>query len=131
VIPFPPRLCIAAFVVAVSGCALARGPALPTPREDVVTAADLAHVTDAANLLRAVRELRPLRLERQSFEAFDSTRAEPVVIYLDGLRLGGPDHLRYIALENVARVRYLDADQAEARYGSGYLNGAIEVTSVK
>jgi len=39
----------------------------------------------------------------------------------------GPDVLRSLRVENIDEMRYLNAQDATTRYGTGYLGGVIEV----
>ena len=54
-----------------------------------------------------------------------------VVIYHDGTRMGGPEFLRDIYVDNVASVRFLTGPEAASRFGLNHQNGAILVTSRK
>ena len=51
-----------------------------------------------------------------------------IVVYVNDVRMGGPEALQNVGAEAVVAIRYLDAAQA-ARYGTGHQHGAILVTT--
>lgn len=73
----------------------------------------------------AVEQLRPNWL-RSRTSTITSGRIYAVV-FVDGARYGGLDTLRSLPVANVEEMRYLSAQDAMTRYGSGYLGGVIEV----
>lgn len=79
------------------------------------------------NAYEAVQRLRPGFLRARSTAS--RTTAYPVV-YVDGLRRGSPEVLRFIPAAEVAQVRYLSAVDATTRYGMNVEAGVIEVTSI-
>ena len=50
-----------------------------------------------------------------------------LVVYVDGTRFGGIESLRQLAPSVATAVRYYSPSDAEAHFGPGHLNGAIEV----
>lgn len=52
-----------------------------------------------------------------------------LVVYLDGMQLGGPMSLRQIQINMISSVQYLDAASATQRFGTGHAMGAIVVSS--
>jgi len=52
------------------------------------------------------------------------TKEEAMVIYVDGVRRGGLDELRALAIEQVQELRFLSAEEATSRFGMGHPFGA-------
>ncbi|MFV2007622.1 MAG: hypothetical protein ACC667_09255, partial [Longimicrobiales bacterium] len=89
-------------------------------RGDTITAEDLANVGNVT-LFVAIQRLRPRWLR--------SRGGSPVpVVFVDGIRRGGPDELRTMPANSVTEVRFVDSRAATTRYGTGFGGGAIEVT---
>ena len=60
----------------------------------------------------------------------DSFRETPeVAVVYNGVRAGGPDFLRTVAVDDVAFMQYFDPISASARFGLGYGHGAIYVST--
>ncbi len=96
---------------------------------NVITAAELSRIS-ATSLEEAVRALRPTWL-RNAPSTIRPGAEGTVVIYLDRVRLGGPENLRQINPMQVSEVRYYSPSEAELRFGPGHLHGAIEVTTAR
>jgi hypothetical protein len=115
--------------LALSACA-SSGTGQPATRErtqfrsDVLTAAEIEN-SGRTNLLDAIQMLRPRYLTTR--RAHDG-RAP--VVYINNLRLGGPDQLATMTAQSVAEVRWLSAIEATTRYGTGHTGGAIVVFTV-
>jgi hypothetical protein len=109
-------------LLTVAGCASAGGAeAGGGGRGDTVTAEDLADVGNVT-LFVAIQRLRPRWLR--------SRGGSPLpVIFIDGIRRGGPDELRSIPANSVTGVRFLDGRAATTRFGTGFGGGAIEITT--
>lgn len=52
-----------------------------------------------------------------------------LVVYVDGVRHGGFDALSSIQTVDIDRIRYYNAREAQARFGAGHAQGAIQVTT--
>ena len=52
-----------------------------------------------------------------------------VAVWMDGVRLGGPEQLRTVALSVVVEARYLTPSEAQAALGLNNLGGAIQITT--
>lgn len=50
---------------------------------------------------------------------------DKVIVYYDGIRLGGVDDMREIPVEPLTSVQFFDGRQATMRFGSGHAHGAI------
>lgn len=88
---------------------------------DVVTHSELV-ASGRANLLDYVRLHRPSWLRTRGATG-------EVIVYLDGVRMGGPEALQEIHPEMVAEVRHIDAREATTRWGTGHTEGAILVVT--
>jgi hypothetical protein len=104
----------------------------PKPRarhgdRNLLTADDIAgrHDPDAYELVRA---LRPGWL-RGGRGVSSLHLSNTLVVYRDGMRLGGPEALRDVNLESIREMRFYDAIEATQRWGTDHGAGAIYVTS--
>lgn len=73
----------------------------------------------------AVRLLRPAWLRVRGQSSFSA--AQPVVVYIDGVRMGGPENLAGLTIESVESLEYISALTANQRFGIDHTNGAILV----
>lgn len=82
-------------------------------------------VTSFPNALEVVQRLRPRwLLGRGPDSIMDST---PVLVYLDNVRMGGPETMSSIPASSVLSMQFLDAGAATTRWGTGHTSGAILV----
>lgn len=80
----------------------------------------------ATDTYELVRRLRPAWF--RGARGASSLGSQPaVVVYLNGIRHGGPASLRDIPLGHVFEIRFLDASDATTRFGIGHGAGAIDV----
>jgi len=113
-------------VVFVGACASSGGTRTPPADRDRISAAEIA----ASNLRTAydlVQQLRPRWLTARGQDSFRNDN--PLVVYLDGARLGGIPQLREINCAAVQEILFLDAMKATQLYGTGHRGGAIIVKS--
>jgi hypothetical protein len=105
-------------------------PGFGAAGRDVITAAEIvaARVTDA---YQAVSQLRPEFLRRRAALQMPAYGRVSVLVYLDDLRFGGAESLRYIPLERVRLIRYITPNDADLRWGGHHPAGAILVTTLK
>jgi hypothetical protein len=92
-----------------------------------------------SNALEIVQSLRPqwLRSRGQTTlrtgtvsvrgEEFEAMVSVPLVVYVDGNRVGGSDALRGISSSQLREIRYLDPREAVQRWGTDHGNGAVMV----
>jgi hypothetical protein len=76
-----------------------------------------------SNLLDFVRSARPQWLRTRGVQQ------SPVMVYLDGQRVGGPEQLRLISTEITSSLRFVDAQEATTRWGPGHQSGAILIST--
>jgi hypothetical protein len=115
---------VAAAIVLATGCA-AQGKA-PASQHNVVAAAELARAGDV-NLYEALSQLRPAFLRSRGIIPGATSPAAPIQVYIDGMRMGEPDYLRQIVAKNVQEVRFLEPQQAIARFGGNNTGGALVI----
>jgi hypothetical protein len=97
---------------------------------NLITAEELARAGDV-NLYDAVSRLRPTFL-RPRTPANTGVQTPEISVYYDGqLMPEGLNHLREVAAKNVQEVRYLEPQQANARFGVSNSSGALVVTTKK
>jgi hypothetical protein len=115
-------------LVAVAACASGaqRGERATSPDPDVLLG-DEIQTTTAVTARDAVRQLRPHWLRRRGPISLRNPNADAVVVYLDGVRLGGPESLRTIGASSVLMIRHLNASDATTRFGAGHAGGALLV----
>ena len=112
-------------------CASSGGqPGRTTTRVDqyVITAEELA-TANASNLYDAIRQLRPQWLQGGAPTTFRSASEYPILVYMDRIRFGEPTMLRSVPVTLPLSVRWLSASEAQAEFGVGNLQGAIQVVT--
>ena len=128
------RVLIAIVALAATGCASrttadgASGSAsAPATRRDILERAEIAR-GQWANAYEAIRSLRPQWLR---VRGRDTITGDPgtVQVLLDDVRLGGPESLRTLPVSGVAYIQFLDGITASQRWGTGYGNGAIFIST--
>ena len=55
------------------------------------------------------------------------TTTQPIVVYVNEIRVGTVDALRYIPSQSVASIRFVRATDAMTRFGAGHTGGVILV----
>ena len=125
------RRLISAGVTALSLAACHSAPSGTHPllaQRGVIGADEIAH-SPYGTLYEAVQRLRPEYLRTRGVATFAGGTMEMAspVVYCDRMRLGGIEWLRNIQAADVVEVRFLSANEAQFRYGSGHLGGVIDV----
>lgn len=108
-----------AALVALTACSPSSGSNSPRPNRDLIAHEEIIDLS-VATAYEAVERLRPhfLRAARGG--------GTPNV-YINGSRSGGIAILRSIRADAVQNIRYLNAVDANFRYGVGNDSGVIEV----
>jgi hypothetical protein len=111
-------------VLAASGCSKGNGTtAGARPSSDLLTQKEISTVS-VSNAYDAVQRLRPTFLRPRS----TATRTmEYAIVFLDGIRSGGPETLKTIPAGQIKEIRYLNARDATTRYGLNVSAGVLEV----
>jgi hypothetical protein len=81
----------------------------------------------ASNLYDVIRSYRPEWLVKRGQTSINLEG--DIVVYVDNIALGGPESLKSIDVQSVQSVRFLNASEAQMRYGIGHVHGAIVVTT--
>ena len=74
---------------------------------------------------------RPQWLVKRGVAGLDANDPDDIVVYRDGQKMGGPEHLRDVTADVVASVRFLSGPEAQTRFGMNHQYGAIIVTTLK
>ncbi|HSH46459.1 MAG TPA: hypothetical protein VK966_11510 [Longimicrobiales bacterium] len=112
-----------ALTLALAGCATAGGGGVTQDR-DTLTRAQI-EAAGQSTALDVIRSERPQWLRERGRHSI--TNQSDVAVYLDGTRLGGPGSLSGIAAMDIERMRYHSASEAQLKWGTGHVHGAIEV----
>lgn len=114
------RIAFGLFLWGLVACASGgTGSGGPRRNPDVITRAEIEG-TDALSALEVVQQLRPTFLRPPG-------QSDPVLVYVDGVRRGGLSELRSLPRETLEEIRYVNANDATLRWGTGHRSGAIEV----
>ena len=114
-------------IVATTGCAsTGAGASAPRTQRNVMTVEELAQAGDVS-LYDALERLRPQFLRGRA-PLGSTAEAVPVSVYIGDLKMEGVEHLREVMVRAVKQVQYLDAQQANARFGGNNASGALIVT---
>ena len=114
------------------GSAAAVDPSRPRPSsgraQNLVTAEDIQR-HGGQDLHEVLRQLRPGWFRQAPTQMTrGGIYADPVAIYIDGRRVGGPSNLSDIPVKAVVHARFYSASEAQGRFGLDNLQGAIEVS---
>ncbi len=124
------RMLVFALTLLLVGCASAPTAENARVRRDAnrLTAEEIesVHYNDLYELVQA---LRPTWIQRRGQMSIQDPAAGEVVVYLDGVRFGGPEELRQLRARDVAALQYLSGPEASSRFGLGHVGGAILIHS--
>ncbi len=123
--------------VLAAGCASGGGPGAAAPRtnRDVLTAEEIA-AAGVRNAYEAVSRLRPGWLTHSG----TTGRAHTIRVIVDDTPYMDPSGdapegsaaaLRSIQASEVLEIRFLSADEATTRFGTGYTAGALLVRTLR
>ena len=119
---------VLALGLVVAACGGGSSQATTTPRavrgpSDVISEAEInAGVYN--NALEVVQNLRPNMLRPRS-----GAGAQPVMLYLDDIRMNDMSGLATVPAQRVKEIRYINARDATTRWGTGHDSGVILVTT--
>lgn len=121
-------LTVALMSVALGSCATGHSSRAGEGRDaDVITPAQMERL-GTVSLLQAVQALRPHWL---SIRGFDSLQSQgDVVVFRDGVMLGGPNTLNDIQNTNIALLKHYDGTSATARWGICCGHGVIYISTI-
>lgn len=126
----------AASTSAASAAGAPGSPAAPAraPRRDrsVISGDDL-RATQASTLYDAVQRYHPEWLVARTGGGGSSTGLSSgnteVQVFIDAQHAGGLDVLRQFAPSQAASLKFYTGSEAESRWGTGYLNGVIQIVT--
>ena len=97
------------------------------PVNRTVLLLDEIRASGSATAYDVVETLRPMWLLKRGTQSFFFDK--DVIVYLDAARMGDRTALREIPAMTVASMRFLDAKDANFRFGQGHPYGAIIVST--
>ena len=118
------RAVAASLLLIVTACG-STGERHSTPYDRSVLTLEEIQSSSASNGFDLVRELRPSWLRVRGPKSIG--QVTEVSVFLDGMRMGGPDTLSDIRTATIKEMRYLTAREAQTRYGMDNTSGAIVV----
>jgi len=75
-----------------------------------------------------VQSLRPTWLNKRGPQSLQNEG--DIHVYIGETRMGDSDALREIAAASISSIRYLDAKEANYKFGQGHPYGAIVISTV-
>jgi hypothetical protein len=95
-------------------------------RRDTITVEEIGRL-QVANGFEVVQQLRPEYLRTRGVQSMQAAGTQAAVVYVDGVRQGGPEALRQIPRESIQEIRYLNGSDATTQFGTNHGGGAILV----
>jgi hypothetical protein len=99
----------------------------PVPSSDVLLAPEIVNAR-VMDTYQAVSQLRPQFMKVRE-PLVSSFGRKGLRVYLDDVELGDVEALRMIPIDQVTAIRYLNASEAQLRWGSDLPNGVILVST--
>jgi hypothetical protein len=112
---------------AVACASSTQGPRTSGRRDARLLGADEIRTSSASNLYDVIRSQRPEWLIKRGQTSINLEG--DIVVYVDNVALGGPESLKSIDVQSVQSARFLNASEAQMRYGVGHMHGAIVVVT--
>lgn len=113
------------FLLPLVGCASQRVTSVSRDR-NLLTYEEV-NSSDFRSAYDAVRALRPQWLQTRGTSSLYVEN--PVMVYVDGSQMGGPDSLSAVSRLEIEYIRYYSPADAQSRWGLNHTNGAIEVVT--
>lgn len=104
-----------------------QGPRTSGRRDARQLTAEEIRTSSASNMYDVIRSQRPEWLIKRGQTSINLEG--DIVVYVDNVALGGPESLKSIDAQSVQAARFLNASEAQMRYGVGHMHGAIVVTT--
>jgi hypothetical protein len=119
----------AVLLLALTACASSSTGERTSRSRDVLTLEEIQEShADQFSAFELIRNRRPAWLRTRGSTSM-SLEEDPINVYVDGIRLGGPEVLETIPAVHVEEARFYTAAQAQARFGLGNTNGAIAIVT--
>ena len=130
--PLLTPLFLLALAVGAGGCR--RAPdgarsAAPSRQADLITLQEI-EPRSWNSIYEVVATLRPIWLNSRGRETLNMAPVETQAI-VDGVRMGPVHVLETIPVQGVQSIRFIDGNEATARWGLGYGKGAIYVVTTR
>ena len=119
------RLAALALVLGAAVACASSNPRSSGRRDARILGAEEIRASSASNLYDVIRSQRPEWLIKRGQTSINYEG--DIVIYVDNVALGGPESLKSIDVLSVQSARFLNASEAQMRYGVGHMHGAIVV----
>ena len=119
---------LAVVLLVTAACASSTQSGRTSGRRDArVLTAEEIRASSASNMYDVIRSHRPEWLIKRGQTSINMEG--DIVIYVDNVALGGPESLKSIDVHSVQSARFLNASEAQMRYGVGHMHGAIVVVT--
>ena len=109
--------------------ACATGGVTPLMQDPHVITAPELRDTRAAHAYEAIQRLHPEYLRTRGPSSIINETAMGPAVFVDRAFVGGVEVLADLPVDEIARIEFRSAWDATTRYGQGYANGVIEVTT--
>jgi hypothetical protein len=120
-------LVVGMLVLSSAATACAHGGTTAKQRDpNLITQDEIARIT-ATNAYDAVQMLRPSFLRQRGVPSTTSGMPDLAIVYLDGMKMGDVGQLQRIPTVGIVSIRYINAIEANQRFGRGHEGGAILV----
>ena len=100
----------------------------PRRQQNVLTQEEMREAHQN-NVYEAVAALRTNWLRPRGQASFRDPNAGQVVVFLNGILVGGPDYLRQLSTADVTSLQFLNASEAASRFGLQTSSGPAIVIS--
>lgn len=116
--------------VLLTACASAHtaGPSSSGKQRNLITADEIAN-SHERNAYELIQALRPSMLTNRGPTSLSNRSDGGIAVFLDDQRFGDLASLAQIPASDVREIRFLSAGEAQARWGTGYPSGVIQVVS--
>lgn len=122
-------LVLALLMLAGCGGAAAGGPTTPGRNSNLITDAELTdEALSSLSVYDAIMRLRPNWLRSRGATSIGGAASQYPAVLLNGTVDQSLSSLGSIRVSDVGLLRYIDSRDATTRYGTGLVNGLIEVT---
>jgi len=125
------RTFLAGFVALVVASCASSGESSGERRNTSELLPEEIRAAPVSNLYEAVEQLRPRWLQIRSVRSLSGAGGQ-IGVFVNRTHVGGPEVLRSMSVDGVARLRYLDGPAASAQFrsagGDGFPGGIIVET---
>jgi len=101
----------------------------PRPRDRTLLTGEQILATHASTLFDAIQQLRPEFLRSRGASSIESRGADIPRVFVDNIEMGDVQFLKLVNPQEVAEVQRISAEEATTRWGTGYVGGALVVTT--